>query len=117
MAPATKPASLPVWSLHSPPRFLVLSQPSRPSSGMKLRLPSASARARTIIVAGTLFGAVITGGWLLQRGSRTGMFTAYEGQRLFDNVLQHVQNEYVDSVSDSLLYRKSVEGMLYELND
>src|SRR4051812_1755894 len=84
---------------------------------MKLRLPSASARARTIIVAGTLFGAMITGGWLLQRGSRTGMFTAYEGQRLFDNVLQHVENDYVDPVSDSLLYRKSLEGMLYELND
>jgi carboxyl-terminal processing protease len=84
---------------------------------MKLRLPGASARARTIIVAGTLFGAMITGGWLLQRGSRTGMFTAYEGQQLFDNVLQHVENDYVDSVSDSLLYRKSVEGMLYELND
>jgi carboxyl-terminal processing protease len=83
---------------------------------MKLRL-SASARARTIIVTGTMFGAMITGGWLLHRGSRTGMFTAYEGQRLFDNVLQHVENDYVDSVSDSLLYRKSVEGMLYELND
>ena len=81
---------------------------------MKLRLPGASARARTIIVSGTLFGSMITGGWLLQRGSRTGMFTAYEGQRLFDNVLRHVENDYVDSVNDSLLYRKSLEGMLYD---
>ena len=84
---------------------------------MKLRLPSSSARARTVIVAGTLLGAFITGGWLLQRGARTGTFTAYEGAQLFENVFRHVQNEYVDAVSDSALYRKSVDGMLYELRD
>ncbi|HVS61149.1 MAG TPA: S41 family peptidase [Gemmatimonadaceae bacterium] len=84
---------------------------------MKLRLPSASARARTVIVAGTLLGALVTGGWLLQRGSRTGAFTEYEGAQLFDNVLRHVQNDYVDRISDSTLYRKSVDGMLYELRD
>ncbi|MGH7650207.1 MAG: S41 family peptidase [Gemmatimonadaceae bacterium] len=84
---------------------------------MRLKLPSASARARTIIVAGTLLGALITGGWLLQRGSRTGAFTAYEGEQLFDNVLKHVETDYVDTVSDSALYRKSLDGMLYELRD
>src|ERR1700736_1118785 len=84
---------------------------------MKPRLPSASARARAVIVAGTLFGAVITGGWLLQRGSRTGAFTEFEGAQLFDNVLRHVQNDFVDAISDSTLYRKSVDGMLYELRD
>jgi len=84
---------------------------------MKLRLPSAPARARTAIVAGTLFGALVTGGWLLHRGSRTGAFTEYEGAQLFDNVLRHVQNDFVDSLSDSALYRKSVDGMLYELRD
>jgi carboxyl-terminal processing protease len=84
---------------------------------MKLRLPSASARARSVIVAGTLFGALITGGWLLQRGSRTGAFTEFEGAQLFDNVLRHVQNDFVDPISDSTLYRKSVDGMLYELRD
>jgi carboxyl-terminal processing protease len=84
---------------------------------MRLKLPSASARARTIVVAGTLLGALITGGWLLQRGSRTGAFTAYEGEQLFDNVLKHIETDYVDTVSDSVLYRKSVDGMLYELRD
>jgi len=84
---------------------------------MKLRLPGASARARTIIVAGTLLGALVTGGWLLQRGSRTGTFTEYEGAQLFDNVLRHVQNDFVDPLSDSTIYRKSVDGMLYELRD
>ncbi len=84
---------------------------------MKLKLPTSSARARTVIVAGTLLAALITGGWLLQRGTHTGTFTAYEGARLFENVFRHVQNEYVDAVSDSALYRKSVDGMLYELRD
>ena len=84
---------------------------------MKFKLPSASARARAVIVAGTLFGALITGGWLLKRGSRTGAFTEFEGAQLFDNVLRHVQNDFVDAISDSTLYRKSVDGMLYELRD
>ncbi|MDP9201450.1 MAG: S41 family peptidase [Gemmatimonadota bacterium] len=84
---------------------------------MKFKFPSSSARARTLIVAGTLLGAFVTGGWLLQRGARIGTFTAYEGSQLFENVFRRVQNEYVDAVSDSALYRKSVDGMLYELRD
>ena len=84
---------------------------------MKLRIPNASARARTVIVAGTLLVSLVTGGWLLQRGAHTGTFTAFEGERLFENVFRQVQNEYVDPVTDSALYRKSVDGMLYELRD
>ena len=84
---------------------------------MKLRLPGSSARARTVIVAGTFLGAIVTGGWLLQRGSSIGTFTAYEGARLFESVFRRVQNDYVEPVTDSALYRKSLDGMLYELRD
>src|SRR5688572_4634338 len=84
---------------------------------MKFKLPGPSARTRTVIVAGTFLGALVTGGWLLQRGARTGTFTAYEGAQLFENVFRRIQNDYVDAVSDSSLYRKSVDGMLYELKD
>jgi carboxyl-terminal processing protease len=70
-----------------------------------------------MIVAGTLFGCLVTGGWLLQRGARTGTFTAFEGAQLFESVFRRVQDDFVDSVSDSSLYRKSVDGMLYELRD
>ena len=70
-----------------------------------------------MIVAGTLLGALVTGGWLLQRGARTGTFTTYEGARLFESVFRRIQNDYVDPVSDSALYVKSVDGMLYELRD
>ena len=83
----------------------------------KLKLDSSVARARTVIVAGTLLGSLVTGGWLLQRGARTGTFTAFEGAQLFESVFRRVQNDYVDAVGDSALYRKSVDGMLYELKD
>lgn len=90
---------------------------------MNIKLPfqrsllSPSASMRTVIVAGTLLGALVLGGALVHGGARTGTFTAYEGARLFDNVFRHVQNEFVDTVSDSALYRKSVDGLLYELRD
>ncbi len=90
---------------------------------MNIKLPfqrsllSPSAGMRTVIVAGTLLGALVLGGALVHGGARTGTFTAYEGARLFDNVFRHVQNEFVDTVSDSALYRKSVDGLLYELRD
>lgn len=84
---------------------------------MKLKLPGASARARTVIVAGTLLAALVTGGWLLQRGAHTGTFTTYEGARLYESVFRRVQNDFVDPVDDSALYRKSVDGLLYELRD
>ena len=84
---------------------------------MRLRLPSPSTRARSLIVAGTMLGALVTGGWLLQRGAHTGTFTAYEGARLFESVFRRIQTDFVDTVADSALYRKSVDGMLYELRD
>ncbi len=84
---------------------------------MKLKLPSSSARTRTVIVAGTLLGSLVTGGSLLQRGAHMGTFTTYEGAQLFESVFRRVQNDFVDAVSDSALYRKSVDGMLYELRD
>ncbi|HXN77037.1 MAG TPA: S41 family peptidase [Gemmatimonadaceae bacterium] len=84
---------------------------------MKLKLPSSSARARTVIVVGTLLSSLVTGAWLLHRGARTGTFTTYEGAQLFESVFRRVENDYVDTVSDSALYHKSVDGMLYELRD
>ena len=84
---------------------------------MNLNFSSSSTRARTMIIAGTFVGAIVTGGWLLQRGASIGTFTAYEGAQLFESVFRRIQNDYVDAVTDSALYRKSVDGMLYELRD
>ncbi|HEY2374386.1 MAG TPA: S41 family peptidase [Gemmatimonadaceae bacterium] len=74
-------------------------------------------RSRAVIVAAVFAGALVSGGWLMQAGydgsgSKTGARA-----RLFDEVLAHVENYYVDTVSEPDLYRKAVDGMLLELHD
>ncbi len=75
------------------------------------------ARTRSIAVASVLLLALITGGWLMQRGARNGQRSSLEGARLFESVLRHVENDFVDSVDTPDLYRKAVDGLLYELGD
>ena len=72
---------------------------------------------RVIIVAGLFLLAVLSGAWLVDKSSRTGTFTSYEAAHLYDQVYEHVSNDFVDTLSDSVLYRKSIDGMLYELHD
>ncbi|HYN82687.1 MAG TPA: S41 family peptidase [Gemmatimonadaceae bacterium] len=74
-------------------------------------------RSRTMTVAAILVGSLVTGGWLIVSGTRDGETTPAEAERLFNQVLRHVSRYYVDSVDSPLLYRKAVEGMLYELED
>ncbi len=75
------------------------------------------ARARSIAVAAALAFALITGGWLVQRGARNGQRSPVEGARLFESVLTHVERDFVDSVGTADLYRKAVDGLLFELGD
>lgn len=75
------------------------------------------ARARSIAVASALTLAMITGGWLVQRGVRSGQRSSVEGARLFESVLAHVERDFVDSVATADLYRKAVDGLLFELGD
>jgi carboxyl-terminal processing protease len=58
----------------------------------------------------------LSGGWLLQRGVAAGG-NVYQQARLFDDVLSHVHNYYVDSLGESDLYDKATNGMLEELQD
>ena len=68
-------------------------------------------------MVGAILGtAVVAGGWLVQRGL-SGSAHEYAGARLFDEVLAHIQHDYVDSLPDSLLYRRAVDGLLAELDD
>jgi carboxyl-terminal processing protease len=57
-----------------------------------------------------------TGGWLLQRGAAADG-NVYQQARLFDDVLSHVSQYYVDSLSETSLYRKATDGLLAELHD
>lgn len=58
----------------------------------------------------------LSGGWLLQRGTG-GDAGLYRQARLFDDVLSHVRNFYVDSIPEADLYTKATNGMLSELKD
>jgi carboxyl-terminal processing protease len=75
-------------------------------------------RSRGVIAAAVLSSALVSGGWLLERDTLPHAPPgATAGARLFDEVLAHVRRDYVDTLSDSLLYRKAVSGMLGELHD
>ena len=75
-------------------------------------------RSRTLIVGAMLVLSVITGGWLIERGTRAGpVSTPAEAARLFDDVFTKISRNYVDSIDTAAIYRKAVDGMLYELED
>ena len=76
------------------------------------------ARSRTVTVGLVLAISLVTGGWLLERGTRSGAVpTEAEAARLFDAVFSHVADHYVDSLNEQAMYRMAVEGMLYQLED
>ena len=56
------------------------------------------------------------GGWLLQRGVASDG-NVYQQARLFDDVLSHVHNYYVDSIGETDLYQRATNGMLEQLKD
>lgn len=75
-------------------------------------------RSRTITVAALLVLSVISGGWLIERGTRAGpVKTRAQAAKLFDDVFARISRNYVDSMDTTIMYRKAVDGMLYELED
>ncbi|MSR05775.1 MAG: S41 family peptidase [Gemmatimonadetes bacterium] len=74
-------------------------------------------RGRGVLVL-ALVGVVsfVSGGWLLQRGS-TQAGSVYQKARLFEDIVSHVADYYVDSVDERKLYDMAIDGMLEQLND
>jgi carboxyl-terminal processing protease len=83
---------------------------------MKLEI-APELRSRTLMVAALLTASLVTGGWLIVRGTHDNAATPAEAERLFDQVFARIEKFYVDSVGRPMLYRKAVEGMLYALED
>ena len=72
---------------------------------------------RTVVAPALVAGvALVSGGWLLQQGV-SGQQSVFQRARIFDEVLQYVEQRYVDEHSESDLYQKAIEGMLQELGD
>ncbi len=57
-----------------------------------------------------------TGGWLLQRGAKPEQ-NVYMQSRLFQEVLEHVSDDFVEAEPQQDLYRKAIRGMLDQLGD
>jgi carboxyl-terminal processing protease len=78
-------------------------------------------RTRGMFVAVVLSSALVSGGWLVERGlrgtaRRTGTGSD-AGAHLLDQVLGHVARDFVDTLSDSTLYTRTAEGLVRELHD
>jgi carboxyl-terminal processing protease len=72
-------------------------------------------RYRAFVALAAMAGALVTGGWFLQRGLGGG--GSINRPRLFDQVVTHVAEKYVDSLTRDSIYRDAVHGMLRELDD
>src|SRR5688500_10076668 len=73
-------------------------------------------RYRAFVALATMAGALVTGGWFLQRGL-DGNASTVNGARLFDQVVSHVADRFVDSLPQDSIYREALQGMLRELHD
>jgi carboxyl-terminal processing protease len=74
-------------------------------------------RSRAIVAAAVLSSALVSGGWLVERGGRSVRRDAKAQAQLFDEVLQHLRRDYLDTLPDSLLYRRAAAGVIEELHD
>lgn len=71
---------------------------------------------KVVIVAVVSLVALATGGWLLQREAGPAG-SVYQQARLFEDVLAHVADFYVDSVDERQLYQMAIDGMLDQMHD
>ena len=73
-------------------------------------------RHKGSVIAVVMSAALVTGGWFMQRETEpTG--SVYQQARLFDDVLAHVADYYVDSLDERQLYQMAIDGMLDQLHD
>ena len=73
-------------------------------------------RHKGALVAVVGLAALVSGGWFLQRQTEPAG-SVYQQARLFDDVLAHVADYYVDSLDERRLYQMAIDGMLDQLGD
>jgi carboxyl-terminal processing protease len=77
-------------------------------------------KSRAVFAGAVLSCALVSGGWLVERGlvgGGRGSGSSSDRARMFDEVLQHVERDYVDTLADSAIYTKAAEGLISELHD
>jgi carboxyl-terminal processing protease len=73
-------------------------------------------RRSIVAPAVVLTAAVLSGGWFLQRGVGQEQNVYYQ-VRLFEEVVDHVANQYVEDVDKGELYQSAIDGLLQQLGD
>src|SRR5256886_11110923 len=74
-------------------------------------------KLRKIVIVTAVAGlSLATGGWLLQHEAAPAG-TVYQQARLFEDVLAHVADYYVDSIDERRLYQLAIDGMLDQVHD
>jgi carboxyl-terminal processing protease len=73
-------------------------------------------RARAWLTIILFSAALVSGGWLLQRGLEDGESDVRRA-RLFEQVMERVATQFVDTLSDEELYEMAVSGLMRELDD
>ena len=71
---------------------------------------------KLFLVAGIVLVALASGGWLLQHEAEPAG-SVYRQARLFEDVLAHVGDYYVDSIDERQLYQMAIDGLLDRLHD
>jgi carboxyl-terminal processing protease len=72
---------------------------------------------RSILAPVAVLGtAIITGGWFLQQGVDQGQ-NVYFQARLFQEVVDRIASDYVETVPKDSLYRNAIDGIIKELED
>ena len=74
-------------------------------------------KGRSFTVVAVLGLAMASGGWLMGRSLRREAPTVVDGRRLFQQVLETVQKQFVDSLPVDSLWKESMLGMVNELHD
>src|SRR5690242_1499709 len=78
-------------------------------------------KARAVVAIAVLSCAIVSGGWLVQRGlvstAQPAAARKVDGSRLFNQVLERVEQLYVDSTAVKDIYRRTVDGLMLELGD
>lgn len=73
-------------------------------------------RQRIVLTTAVAVVAFLSGGWFMQQGSRRDD-NVYQRARLFDDVLSHIADYYVDPLDERQLYNMAIQGMVNELHD
>src|SRR5918999_2514514 len=74
-------------------------------------------QSKAVLVTSVLSAALVSGGWLMQRGFNDRAPHVYQRARLFDQVMDRVSRNYVERLPAADLYGRATKGVLRELRD